>query len=182
MKRILMLLAILFNQLCWAQLFEKEIKKSKSLFNLVETGDSIIYYQCHVEEAKQQLTTVSGQTIIGKPQPYTITEKYVITKKENQLEVNYYTSSLTIFPNKKFSGLKIREKNYWYFKLDSTYQLNATGLNVLLSLEDKGREANEYDYPITKYTTNQIIIKHKKDFKQLVIDGKYLISELIQKK
>jgi hypothetical protein len=181
MKLVVMLFTIFCFQLSWAQTFDSEIKNSKSLLKLLDLGDSIIYYQCHVEEAKQQLTTASGQTIIGKPQPYSITEKYVITKNVIVLDVKYYTSSLTIFPNKKFSGLKIREKNYWYFKLDSVYQLNITGLKVLLSLEEKGREANEYDYPITKYTTNQIIIKHKKEFKQLVIEGKYLISELIHK-
>ena len=160
-----------------AQTFETEIQQSKSLLKNLNVGDSIIYFQCHVEEGTQQLVTSSGQTLTGKPQPYTITEKFVITKNIQSFSVKYFTSSLTVFPNKKFSGLKIREKDYWQFKLDSTFNLNEQGLKILLALENKGREAMEYDYPVTKYTTNQLIIKHHKDFKQLVIENKLYISK-----
>ena len=86
---------------------------SSSILKNLKDGDSLIYYQCHVEEATQQLSTASGQTLTGKAQKYSITEKYVIKKNESNYSVNYYTSSLTVFPNKKFSGLKIREKSYW---------------------------------------------------------------------
>lgn len=163
---------------CFSQNNFEQIN-SKSLLNNLQQGDSVIYYQCHLEEGTQSLVSASGQTITGKAQPYTITEKYVIIKKQEQFFVRYLTSSMTIFPNKKFSGLKIREKDYWQFKQDSTFFLSDIGLKVLLSLENKGREAVEYDYPITKYTTNQIIIKRKKDFKQLVIEKPYIISKLI---
>lgn len=170
-------LFFLFNY--QAQIFNDVIAPSQSMIKKIVEGDSITYYQCHVEEGTQRLITTSGQTVTGKPQPYTITEKYTIIKNKDHFLVNYYTSSLTVFPNKKFSGLKIREKDYWQFKRDSTFRLSETGIKVLLSLENKGREAMEYDYPITKYTTNQLIIKHKNDFKQLVIDGQYFISKLI---
>ena len=152
-----------------------------SILKKVKDGDSIVYYQCHVEEAVQQLSTASGQTLTGKPQKYTITEKYVIKKIANDYSVDYYTSSLTVFPNKKFSGLKIREKSYWEFKKEKTFSLNEKDLKILLALEKKGKEAIEYDYAITKYNTNQLIIKFGKDFKQLVIDGNYVMSKLLGK-
>lgn len=157
------------------------LQSSSSILKKLKLNDSIYYYQCHVEEAVQELTTSSGQVIKGEKQKYTITEKFVITKTEIGLNVKYYTSSLSIFPNKKFSGLKIREKPYWSFKLEKTIKLTEDILKVLLALEDKGREAMEYDYAITKYTTNQLIIKYKKDFKQLIIEKDYVLSKLILK-
>jgi len=148
----------------------------------LKAGDSVIYYQCHVEEAIQQLSTASGQTLTGKQQKYTITEKYVIKMKDGSYQADYYTSSLVVFPNRKFSGLKIREKPYWAFKKEKTISLSNQDLKVFSALEKKGREAMEYDYPISKYTTNQLIIKSGKSFKQLVIDGTYVISKLINNK
>lgn len=148
----------------------------------LKAGDSVTYYQCHVEEAIQQLSTASGQTLTGKQQKYTITEKHVVKIKEGVYQADYYTSSLVIFPNRKFSGLKIREKPYWEFKKEKTIALTNQDLIVFSSLEKKGREAIEYDYPISKYTTNQLIIKSGKSFKQLVIDGNYVISKLMENK
>lgn len=153
----------------------------ESLLSELTVGDSLIYYQCHVEEAIQQLSTASGQTLTGSPQKYSITEKYVVIKQASNFVVNYYPSSLTVFPNRKFSNLKIREKPYWGFKKAKSVELGEKALNYLLALEKKGREAMEYDFAITKYTTNQLIIKHKKDFKQLVIDGDYVLSQFLLK-
>lgn len=148
----------------------------------LKAGDSVIYYQCHVEEAIQHLSTASGQTLTGKQQRYTITEKYVVKINEGAYQADYYTSSLIIFPNRKFSGLKIREKPYWEFKKEKTVVLTQQDLKVFSLLEKKGREAMEYDYPISKYTTNQLIIKSGKSFKQLVIDGNYVILKLVENK
>ena len=153
----------------------------ESLLSKLVPGDSLIFYQCHVEKAVKQLSTASGQTLTGNTQKYSITDKFVITKKSLGFSVNYYTSSFTVFPNRRFSGLKIREKAYWDFKKESSFELNEKTLNNLLALEKKGREAMEYDYAITKYTTNQLIIKYKKDFKQLVIDGDYVLSRFLLK-
>lgn len=153
---------------------------SKSIFSKLGIGDSLTWYQCHVEEAVQQMSTASGQTISGEKQKYSITEKYVIKKVQDGYEVNYYTASLNVFPNRKFSGLKIREKSYWGFKKERHFRLQNHDLKVLLVLEERGREAMEYDYAITKHTTNQIIIKRKKDFKQLVYDQPWIVSRLIK--
>lgn len=164
------------------QTFDSIVNASTSLLKIVQAGDSITYYQCHVEEGTQQLSTASGQTLIGAPEKYSITEKFVITKTSGSYVVNYYTSSLTVFPNKKFSGLKIRQRPYWNFKKEKEFVLSERDVKILLALESKGREAMEYDYPINKYTTNQLIIKHGKNFKQLVIDGNYVVSKLLSQK
>jgi len=154
---------------------------SSSILKNIKNGDSITYYQCHVEEAVQQLSTVSGQTLTGKAQKYSITEKFVLKKNGVGYSVNYYASSLTVFPNRKFSGLKIREKPYWEFKKEKEFVLTEKDLKILLALERKGKEAIEYDYAITKHNTNQLIIKSSKDFKQLVIEGNYVLSKLLGK-
>ena len=163
-----------------AQTSDSGAISATSMFKHLKLGDSLTFYQCHVEEGVQQLSTASGQTVTGKTQKYTITEKYVLVKLESGYNVNYYTSSLNVFPNKKFSGLKIRERSYWAFAKEKSTTLNELDLKVFLSLEKKGREAIEYDFAITRYTTNQIIIKQGKEFKQLVIDGNYIISRLLK--
>jgi len=160
-----------------AQWADSLIGTHNTLLQKIVAGDSIVYYQCHVEDATQQLSTASGQTIQGTAQKYTITEKYVLTKTSSGFLVKYYTSSLSVFPNKKFSGLKIRERPYWQFVHVKTFVLTENFLKILLALEKKGREATEFDFGITKYTTNQLILKHRKDFKQLVIDGNYVLSK-----
>ena len=165
----------------WTQNQAPDFLNNSDFLPKLKDGAELIYYQCHVEEGVQQLSTVSGQTLTGNQQKYTITEKFVIKEKEGNYTADYYSSSMIIFPNRRFSGLKIRERPYWEFKFEKTIALNIQDLKVLVSLEKKGREAMEYDYPITKYTNNQIIIKSKKQFKQLVIDGNYVISKIISR-
>lgn len=151
------------------------------VLNRMNSGDSVVYYQCHVEQATQQMTTASGQTITGKPQKYSITEKYVVYKTTGGYVANYYTSSLNVLPNRKFSGLKIRERPYWEFKKERTINLKEQDLVMLNALENKGKEAIEYDYVIDKYNTNQLIIKQGKSFKQLVIEGDFVITKLLSR-
>ena len=179
MKKLFFTLCCCFCLIIQSQNKDSIIISPTSLLKDLKPGDSVAFYQCHVEEAIQQLSTASGQTLTGKSQKYSITEKYVLIKTENGYNVNYYTSSLNAFPNKKFSGLKIREMPYWAFKKEKSFPLKEQDIKVFLALERKGREAIEYDFAITRYTTNQIIIRKKKDFKQLVIDGNYVISKLI---
>jgi hypothetical protein len=150
----------------------------KSLFFNLPDGDSVIVYQCHVENASTTLVTASGQTVTGTQKKSTITEKFVIKRIAGKFFYNYYTSSLSVFPNRKFSGLKIREKPYWDFKKAGDGELSTTGLNVLLAIEKKGHEAIEYDFVISQHTPNQVIMKRKKNFKQLVLETPHLISKL----
>jgi hypothetical protein len=145
----------------------------------LKSGDSLVYYQCHVEELAQQLSTASGQTLNTAPQKYTITEKYIITRDSVNYNARYLVSSMIILPNKRFSGLKIREKAYWNFKRVKEKTLTEKDLKILGALELKGTGATEYDFAVTKSNTNQVIIKQKKDFNQLNIAGNYVISKMI---
>ncbi|MBA2613229.1 MAG: hypothetical protein H0U95_14770 [Bacteroidetes bacterium] len=176
-------LLIIFLSFAFSVLAQNDsvVIPNNSILKTIKVGDSLTYYQCHVEEAVQQLSTASGQTLTGNPQKYTITEKFVVKKNADSYTVNYYASSLTVFPNRKFSGLKIREKAYWEFKKERSFVLSDKDLKYLIALEKKGKEAIEYDYAITKYNTNQLIIRNGKNFKQLVIDGKYVLSKLLGK-
>jgi hypothetical protein len=157
----------------------QEISKSSLFYNLAK-GDSIVVYQCHVEKASTTLQTASGQTITGTEQMSSITEKFVILKTDAGFELRYFTSDLNVLPNRKFSGLKIREKDYWHFTFVKQSVLSEDGIKALTTLETKGREAIEYDFAISRYTTNQIIFKKQKNFKQLVYDQAYLISNLLK--
>jgi hypothetical protein len=143
------------------------------------TGDSLEYYQCRVVDADIQVNT-GIQKIESKKQQITITEKFVITLKKNTYTIRYYTSGLTIFPNRKFSGLKIREKPYWGFTFRNERNLEEKEVQFLAKLQNSGRETIEYDFAITKHTTNQIIIKQRKNFEQLLIKEKLSISEALK--
>lgn len=153
---------------------------AKSIFHQLAKGDSVIVYQCHVEKAITTLQTESGQTLQGKQQWSSITEKFCISVTEKGWTLKYYTSDLNVLPNRKFSGLKIREKEYWHFSFVQQKTIRPEELKALLILEERGSEAIEYDFVISKYTTNQIIFKKRKNFKQLVYDDSLLLSHLLQ--
>lgn len=143
------------------------------------TGDSLTYYQCRVVDADVQINT-GTQQIESKKQQLTVTEKFVIILKKDEYWVRYYTSGLIVFPNRKFSGLKIREKAYWNFSFRVERQLTDTEVQFLALLQTTGKETIEYDFAMTKYTTNQIVIKQKKNFEQLLIKEKLSISEALK--
>ena len=180
MKKSILIICIC----CFAQLIESRAQTvnvpGNSLFAKLKDKDSLMFYQCHVEEAVIQLTTASGQTLTGQSAKSTITEKFVIKKNGDKYSYTYYTATLAVFPNKKFSGLKIRERPYWNFKRVGEGELGERELKLALGLEQSGREATEFDFPISKYNTNQIILKFGKNFKQLVLDNSYVLSRLIR--
>lgn len=171
---------VFFGRGLFSQTTELVQISSNSAFSHLKTNDSVIVYQCHVESATQQLSTASGQTITGTAQKYSITEKYSIIKSDTGYRVNYFIASMSAFPNKKFAGLKFKERSYWHFKFIKTFQLSDTDLKAFLALENKGKEAIVYDYGISKYNTNQLVIRYQNDYKQLVIDGSYVLSKLIE--
>lgn len=179
--RVLVIALVCASGLLYAGNFHDSIPrpKKKTLLGALSPDDSLVYYQCHVETATSQLTTTSGQTLTSGAARHTITEKFVLVNTPEGVLVRYYTSALSVFPNKKFSGLKIRERPYWGFSYVRSRLLSADERAALEALERKGHEANEFDFAISKYNTNQIIIKQKKDFRQLVIEGNYVISRLL---
>lgn len=145
----------------------------------LSANDSVVYYQCRATTAAVEIKT-SNQQIETKEQHISITEKFVIIRKANSYVVRYYTSGMTILPNRKFSGLKIREKKYWEFKLKSEREITQNELVFLETLQTTGKETTEYDFTISKHTTNQIIIKKQKQFDQLLLKEKLSISEALK--
>ena len=167
---------ILFFVLCTALLQAQ----SKSLLANLAAGDSVVCYQCHVETATVTLQTAQGQTLSGSSSLNSITEKFVIKKTADAFQLFYYTSDYTQLPNRRFSGLKIREKEYWHFTLQAGKLIEQTDVDKLESLLKDGREAIEYDFVISKYTQNQIILKRGKRYRQLVFDKKISVYELFE--
>jgi len=143
----------------------------KSLIAQLQVGDSLLVYQCHVETATVTMKTASGQSLSGVESLSSVTEKFVIKKTNEGYQASYFTSDYSTLPNRRFSGLKIREKDYWHFKYVGQKKLQTNEMVALLTLERGGREAIEYDYIISKYTRNQLIIKRRKEFEQLVLDN-----------
>jgi len=146
----------------------------------LKPGDSLTFYQCHVTEASQYLVTASGEKIEGKAQKYTVTEKYVVINKLGSYRMKYYTSSLSDFPNKKFAYLKLKEKDYWNFKLFKDTLISDHDVLMFAAIELKSHDTIEYDFRITKYNTNQIIINGRKVMRHLVVDGNYTLKKNLE--
>jgi hypothetical protein len=158
--------------------FPEHLKKTN--IALLKENDSLVYYQCHVEEAVQELTTASGEKIKGKSQKYTITDKFVIKLKREQYRVKYYSSSLVEYPNKKFAYLKLVEKDYWHFKLEKDSVLSERDVLIVAALENKSHETTEYDFKVNHQNPNEIIIMGTKVMSQLIVEGKYLLKKNLE--
>ncbi|MGZ3884520.1 MAG: hypothetical protein ACXVPD_09980, partial [Bacteroidia bacterium] len=143
-------------------------------------NDSLVYYQCHVEEAQQFLVTASGEKLAGKVQKYTITEKFVVIAVNGSYRLKYFTSSLSDFPNKKFAYLKLLEKPYWNFKLEKDTVLSEHDVQIFSAMEDKSHDTTEYDFKVNKQNTNEIIIMGVKVMRQLVVQGGYLLKKNLE--
>jgi hypothetical protein len=177
LNKLAFIFSICFN-LAFAQSLFNEKTQNTMLAKLI-TSDSLTYYQCRVVNADIQVTA-GNQTIESEKQQITITEKFVITLKKNEYWIRYYTSGLTAFPNRKFSGLKIRQKAYWNFSFKEERKLDDREVEFLALLQTTGKETTEYDFALTKHTTNQIIIKQKKNFEQLLIKEDVSISKSLK--
>lgn len=154
-------------------------KLNKTMLATLHEGDSLVYYQCRVKQAKIGINTGSQQ-IDSKEQQITITEKFVIVRKANNYINRYYASGLTVLPNRKFSGLKMKEKPEWNFTFKSERLLTEREVLYLASLEKRGTGTNEFDFVISKRNPNQIIIWHRKNFEQLNLSDSICISEALK--
>lgn len=150
-----------------------------SMLSKLKVNDSLVYYQCRVVKASVQIQS-GNTTAKTKDQQITLTEKFVIIAGTNGYSLRHYTSGLTPFPNRKFSGLKIREKSYWNFTFQKERMLSNEETLFLSQLEVTGKETTEYDFAITKYTTNQLIIKQGKQFEQKLPAKDISISEALK--
>jgi len=173
---------VLIGCLAFTSAFSQNVfneKTQHTMLGKLLTGDSLTYFQCRVVDADIQVTA-GNQKIESEKQQITITEKFVIHLKKNEYWIRYYTSGLTVFPNRRFSGLKIRQKAYWNFSFRVERKLEDKEVGFLATLQTVGKETTEYDFALTKHTTNQIIIKQKKNFEQLLIKEKVSISEALK--
>lgn len=146
----------------------------------VKAGDSLTYYQCHVGEGQTQLIKENGEVITGGKKAISITEKFVLINENGKYRLKYFTSTLTVLPNRKFSYLKTKEKSYWDFKLDKDIYLNEHDVLMFAAIENKSHETTEYDFPVNKYNTNALIIKNKKLMRHLVVEGNYLLKKNLE--
>lgn len=145
----------------------------------LQTHDSLIYYQCHVDEASQELTTSSGQKITSKKKRITITEKYVILKTDSVYTCRYFTSSVNNYPNKKFPYLTLKEVKNWDFELKNTKALTIQEILLIAAFETKTHVIIHYELNINFSCPNEVIICDKKDREQRIIEGDYMLSKIL---
>lgn len=149
----------------------------KSHISKLKNGDSLYFYQCHVDEAKQELTTSTGQKITTKAKRLTITEKFVIHKIDSAYFCKYYVSPLTNYPNKKFPYLTLTEVTNWDFEFKQRKQLSQQEVLLLAAFETKTHAITHYELNINKTCPNEVIIKGKNVNEQFMIEGDYLLSK-----
>ena len=173
---IIGLISILFSK---AQnlAFPEHLKKT--YIAKLQNNDSIVFYQCHVDEASQELITSTGQKITSKKRKLTITEKFAIFKKDTLYTCRYYASPVTNYPNKKFPYLTLTEVSNWDFSLQKTKQLTSQEVLLIAALETKTHDIVHFELNINKTCPNQIIVCYKKNKEQYLIEGDYLLSKIL---
>ena len=179
MKNAFVLVVLFFSGILCSQnsLFPAHLQKTQ-IANL-QNKDSLVYYQCHVDEATQELTTSSGQKITSKKRKVTITEKFIIVRKDSLYICKYYTSPVTNYPNKKFPYLTLKEVDNWNFEYKSSKQLTLQEMQLVSALETKTHAIIHYELNINKTCSNEIIICSKKDKEQFIVEGDYLLSKIL---
>lgn len=150
---------------------------AKTAMAELKSGDSLLFYQCHVEEAVTEITKANGEKIKGESKKISITEKFVVYNVNGTYQMKYFTSTLSNLPNRKFTYLKVKEKEYWNFKLEKNTTINEHDALVFCAIEYKSHATTEYDFVVDKYNTNALIIRNKKIMKHLVVDGNHLLSK-----
>jgi len=158
-------------------LFPEHFKKTE--IAKLHTNDSLVYYQCHVDEATQELITGSGQKFTTKKRKLTITEKFVIYKKDSVYTCKYFNSPVTNYPNKKFPYLTLKEVANWDFELKKTKPLTSQELLLLAAMEIRTHAIIHYELNINKTCPNEIVIWSKKDKDQYMVEGDYLMSKIL---
>lgn len=179
MKATLIIGILFLSRILCSQnsLFPAHLQKTQ-IANL-QNKDSLIYYQCHVDEATQELVTSSGQKITSKKRRLTITEKFIILRKDSVYTCKYYTSPVTNYPNKKFPYLTLKEVDNWNFEHKNSKQLTREEMHMLSALETKTHAIVHYELNINKSCSNEIIICSKKDKEQFMVEGDYLLSKIL---
>jgi hypothetical protein len=143
----------------------------------LQNGDSLTYYQCHVDSASQEITLSNGKKIKSKKKRITLTEKFVIHKKDSLFTCKYFNSPITNYPNKKFPYLTLTEVTNWEFELKQIKNLTEEELKLIAALETKTHSIVHYELNINKTCPNEIIIMGKNVNEQFIVEGNYLLSK-----
>jgi hypothetical protein len=150
---------------------------SKTNIAKLQTGDSLVYYQCHVDSASQEITLSNGKKIKSKKKRITLTEKFVIHKSDSSYTCRYFNSSITNYPNKKFPYLSLTEVKNWEFELQHTKKLTDEQVKLIAAFETRTHSIVHYELNINKTCPNEVIIKGKNVNEQFIIEGNYLLSK-----
>ena len=180
MKYILSIITLLLNHYLFSQANYFPVHLNNTQISKLKKNDSLIYYQCHVEGVKQEITTSSGQKITSNNKKLTITEKFVIIKTDTNYLCKYFISSFTNYPNKKFAYLTLKENANWEFALNKTKFLSQQQILLLAAIETKAHAITHYELNINKSCTNEIILHSNKIKEQLILEEKYLIRKIIE--
>lgn len=170
-------LAVVFCSFVSDSFFPEHLKDTQ-IAKLKEV-DSLIYFQCHSEEVKEQkVTTADGKVIElkGKNQFITITEKFKLYKTGEVYRLQHYNSPTTYYPNKKYAYLKLTEKDYWGFSKDMDTILPKEDVIRLAAYETKLRSITEYDFKVSNSNGPQLIINGKKISEQFRLTENILLS------
>lgn len=180
MKSSLITIVVLLVGMAHAQpaIFPEHLQRTQ--IASLQARDSMVYYQCHVDEASQELTTSSGQKISSRKRKLTITEKFVITRQDSVYTCRYYTSPVTNYPNKKFPYLTLKEVDSWHFELQNSRTLSPDELRLAAAMETKTHAIINYDLNINKSCPNEVIICYRKNREQLIVEGDYLLSKILK--
>lgn len=177
MKTALFIIVIIFSFRLLSQTvtFPEHLKKTQ--IAKMQNGDSLTYYQCHVDSASQEIITSGGQKIKSKKRRITLTEKFVIHKSDSIYTYKYYTSTVTNYPNKKFPYLTLSEVKNWEFEIKKTKSLTVEETFLIAALETKTHCITHYELNINKTCPNELIIIGKNINEQFIIEGNYLLSK-----
>lgn len=179
MRHFLFILSCCIVGLLKAQTITFPDHLKKTYIAKLQNNDSIVFYQCHVDEASQELTTSSGQKISTKKRKLTLTEKFAISKTDSIYSCKYYASPITNYPNKKFPYLTLTEVKNWDFSLQKTRTLSNQEVLLIAAMETKTHDIVHYELNINKTCSNQIIVCYKKDKEQYLVEGDYLLSKIL---
>lgn len=173
------LLGIAFLLVClFTEAQTDSLKYAQTTIFKLTLSDSAIYYQCRVVPADITVKTTDG-SYTATQQTITVTEKFVVYKGHTGYRLRHYISGFTNYPNRKFSGLKLKERDYWKFVFQNEQTLSEQEVLFLAILEQSGKPTTEYDFAITKYTTNQVIIRYRKNFEQLLPSKNVSVSKAL---
>jgi hypothetical protein len=157
--------------------FPEHLKKTN--IAKLQIGDSLIYYQCHVDSAFQEITTSAGQKIKTKKKKITLTEKFVVHKLDSNYSCKYFTSTITNYPNKKFPFLTLTEVKNWEFEIKKIKSLTIEETLLIAALETKTHSIIHYELNINKTCPNELILMGKNINEQFIIEGNYLLSKIL---